>query len=547
VRLTNYQLDDPLSGVMALDLAATGRIVYSYLSNFIKQEEEIHILDGEQDRVIATDTERCIRILCVNCYSLCVRNVHISSDGTTVLYAAARDQPFYTVAINGNVRKRIDTIYQGALAPSGQRVISQAGKVVFTSSAPFGPTFAAQATDVYLMNLDGTGIQQVTRLGAVTSFASDAVIANNGTWIAFARTEPAGFTSSTQIWIVKPDGSNLRRISNGEADATSPSISADGTIVSFIQGGQVKRMSTVIDPLALPVLPNITKLTVSAAQNPILSADGTRIGFMLSPLSGLLASIYTAPSSGTLPFEQLTPVYTPRLLFSEGLLSAGGTALPSVGSLMTAYGVNLSPQEFSVAQGLPLSTKLGGIELLANLEPLPLQAVTPWQINAQISGARFAERVSFRVRDARLNASLDARAQVRDTAPEAIPMPTVSQPGFLLAAAVFPGTKTLADAAHPAAVNDTLEIYCFGLGVTNPLVEVGTASPASPLARAKVTPRLQIGGRDAEISFAGLVPGLAGVYQVNAKVPAGLSPGYQPLRWIEANGVVSGTSGVYVR
>jgi uncharacterized protein (TIGR03437 family) len=123
----------------------------------------------------------------------------------------------------------------------------------------------------------------------------------------------------------------------------------------------------------------------------------------------------------------------------------------------------------------------------------------------------------------------------------------VSQPGFLLAAAVFPGTKTLADAAHPAAVNDTLEIYCFGLGVTNPLVEVGTASPASPLARAKVTPRLQIGGRDAELSFAGLVPGLAGVYQVNAKVPAGLSPGYQPLRWIEANGVVSGTSGVYVR
>lgn len=125
-------------------------------------------------------------------------------------------------------------------------------------------------------------------------------------------------------------------------------------------------------------------------------------------------------------------------------------------------------------------------------------------------------------------------------------MPTVSQPGLLLSAAVFPGTKTLADSTHPAAAGDTLEIYCFGLGVTVPLVEAGVASP-SPPALAKVTPRLQIGGRDAEISFAGLAPGLAGVYQVNAQVPPGLAAGFQPLRWIAADRTASGTSGIYVR
>jgi uncharacterized protein (TIGR03437 family) len=117
---------------------------------------------------------------------------------------------------------------------------------------------------------------------------------------------------------------------------------------------------------------------------------------------------------------------------------------------------------------------------------------------------------------------------------------------LLLAAAVYPGTKALADSARPAAAGDTLELYCFGLGATDPVVQVGAASPTPP-ARARVVPRLQIGGRDAEISFAGLVPGLAGVYQVNAKVPAGLLPGYQPVRWLASDGVVSGTSGIYVR
>ena len=534
-RLTDYQGDDPLSGVMALDMSSAGRVVYTLLRNFITQEEEIRVIDGGPDRVVATDREGCPRIACVNCYSLCVRNVHITADGTTVRYAAARDFPFYTVTVAGSTRRRIDAVYQGALAPSGQRVISQAGKVVFTSAAPFGPTFAAAATDVYTMNLDGTAIQQVTRLPSAAVYASDAVIANNGTWIAFARAE----AQSTQIWIVRPDGTGLRRISEGGANAISPSISSDGAIVSFVQSGQVKAASTSLDAVT-----DITKFTVSAAQSPILSADGKRMGFLLGPPEGLPAAIYTAPVTAGVTFDRLTQVYAPRLLFIPGLVSAGGTSAPSVGSLMTAYGANLSREEFSVAQSLPLPLKLGGIELLANFEAMPLHAVTPWQINAQVAGSRIPGGVSFRVRDTNGDLSDAAVKLVVASAPEAIPMP--SPPGQLLAAAVFTGTRTLADAARPAAAGEVLEVYSFGLGETVPIVEAGAASPVPP-ARAKVTPRLQIGGRDAEITFAGLVPGLAGVYQVNARVPASLSAGYQPLRWIAADGSTTGTSGIWVR
>ena len=116
--------------------------------------------------------------------------------------------------------------------------------------------------------------------------------------------------------------------------------------------------------------------------------------------------------------------------------------------------------------------------------------------------------------------------------------------GPLLAAAVYPGTKILADGAHPAAAGDALEVYSLGLGLTTPRVEAGVASP---FATADVKPRVKIGPIEAEVSFAGLVPGLSGVYQVNIKVPGGLSPGYQPLRWINSDGSLSGTSGIHVR
>jgi Tol biopolymer transport system component len=84
------------------------------------------------------------------------------------------------------------------------------------------------------MNLDGTGIQQVTRFNAVTTYASDAVI-GNASWIAFVRTDAS---RDPQVWIVRPDGTGLRQLSDDGASANSPSLSADGASLAFIQNGQ---------------------------------------------------------------------------------------------------------------------------------------------------------------------------------------------------------------------------------------------------------------------------------------------------------------------
>ncbi|MEO8099411.1 MAG: hypothetical protein ABI811_17030 [Acidobacteriota bacterium] len=550
-RLTDYKNGENLfGGVTSVAYPGTGtRFAYTYTRATGSDEEEVHVLDysSGSDRTLVVDRDGCIKILCIECLTTCLRSLHMTADAGTVLYEAARNQPFYTIPSAGGTATRL-SIFEGSLAASGQRVISQTGKIVFTSAAPFGPTlgFAAQPVDVYTSNLNGSGIQQVTHLNDLNLRASDAVMSADGIWIAFQLTTQSGISAGTQVWAVRADGTGLRQLSDGGTNATTASISEDGSVVTFVQDSQVKQIPTAVPPFGLPVRAvEITKLTLSAPSRAVLSGDGKTAAFLLGPRGGLPAAIYLSPLGASRGFSQFTRVFAPRFLFPSGLVSAAGYAAPSVGSLMTAYGANLGNEELTVASAFPLPTSMGGFELLADLIPIPLQAVTPWQINAQLAQSRLPGTASFQVRTAD-GLSPDARVKVVATAPEAITMPSTGS-GNLLAAAVYPGTKTLADASHQATANDVLEIYALGLGATTPVIEAGVVSPSSPPAEAKIKPRLQIGGIDASISFAGLVPGLAGVYQVNAKVPSGLTAGYKLLEWVAADGSKTGTSGIYIK
>jgi len=84
---------------------------------------------------------------------------------------------------------------------------------------------------------------------------------------------------------------------------------------------------------------------------------------------------------------------------------------------------------------------------------------------------------------------------------------------------------------NPAQDGETLETDGTGLGATVPTVAAGSAAPSSPPARTILTPQARIGGVPAMVTFSGLVPGLVGVYQVNAIVPSGLRAGLQPIGW----------------
>jgi uncharacterized protein (TIGR03437 family) len=101
-------------------------------------------------------------------------------------------------------------------------------------------------------------------------------------------------------------------------------------------------------------------------------------------------------------------------------------------------------------------------------------------------------------------------------------------------------------AATPATRGKYVMILCTGLGaVTNQPATGGAVSNAS--AMTIETPTVTIGGVQASTNFAGLAPGYVGVYQVNALVPATITPGAAVPLSLSDGGVSSRTVTIAVQ
>jgi uncharacterized protein (TIGR03437 family) len=79
---------------------------------------------------------------------------------------------------------------------------------------------------------------------------------------------------------------------------------------------------------------------------------------------------------------------------------------------------------------------------------------------------------------------------------------------------------SLVTAANPAHPGEALIMYLEGMGSTNPTVESGYPAPSTaPFAPVNAQPIVTVGNQNAQIYYAGLSPGLVGVYQINFAVP----------------------------
>ena len=77
----------------------------------------------------------------------------------------------------------------------------------------------------------------------------------------------------------------------------------------------------------------------------------------------------------------------------------------------------------------------------------------------------------------------------------------------------------LATASNPIHPNDHITIYLTGMGQTLPKLPAGAPAPSDPLSSTLLPVTVTLGGMSLFVDFAGLAPGMVGVYQINALVP----------------------------
>lgn len=228
----------------------------------------------------------------------------------------------------------------------------------------------------------------------------------------------------------------------------------------------------------------------------------------------------------------------------KGIVNLGSyqTTLASNG-LISIFGQNLSSS--AVATGTPLPLILGGTCVTLNNVALPLFMTSATQINAQIPPGTAAGSFPLVVRSvANQAASASQQITVSKYAPAALVDPT----GQIL---LYHADGSYVNKKNPANRDEPLVMYAVGLGATTGgSVGSGTPSPASPLA---VSPTAAVYFGNPSwvqaaiiVDFAGLAPGMIGIYQLNLRVPGFHISGDSLLVTIRVGGVSSPSTGPVV-
>jgi len=216
------------------------------------------------------------------------------------------------------------------------------------------------------------------------------------------------------------------------------------------------------------------------------------------------------------------------------------------GEFVSIFGTNLASTT-QTAQNFPLPTNLGSVQVMVNGVAAPIDYVSATQINFVMP---FATPIFSFAQFQVINGSMPSNMVTLYTSGSAPGVFSLtSNSGKNFAPAVGPAAVTHADGslvtqASPAVAGETLVLYVTGLGAVSPPVADGAAAPSNPLSRA-VDTSIGIDIEDQNfnrytspsISYAGLAPGFAGLYQINFVVPTGVPTG---LQWVNV-----GTSTAY--
>jgi uncharacterized protein (TIGR03437 family) len=250
----------------------------------------------------------------------------------------------------------------------------------------------------------------------------------------------------------------------------------------------------------------------------LLGANGQSVlqvgtGTFYSLIVGLQAK--TTPASG---------VFIDPLKVWNAASYAPITNSVAPGEFVSIFGSGLASGVFTPSS-LPLPNNLGGVQVTVNGRLAPLSYVGPNQINFLMPYATSEAFATFQVTNNNVKSNL-VTLYTNLTAPGVF----TGTPSGIGVSAVLHANFTPVTQNSPALSGETVLLYLTGLGSVTPTVNDGAAASGTTLSNVDESIGIDLfdsSGNDlnANIPFAGLAPGFAGLYQINFTIPAGLAAG----------------------
>jgi uncharacterized protein (TIGR03437 family) len=220
------------------------------------------------------------------------------------------------------------------------------------------------------------------------------------------------------------------------------------------------------------------------------------------------------------------PAISPGGIIDGASFTAGRAVAP--GSIISIFG-NFLADATGQATQFPLPLGINGVAFSFDIPsagislPAHFHYVSPTQINLQVPW-EVANYPSATVKVIiNYTYSSEYTLNLAGYSPGFFAYPSGSS-----TAAALDLNYNVISASHPVLRGSPVALYLNGLGLVNNQPADGW--PATDASSTTVTmPTITIGGQPAQVTFSGLAPGYADLYQVNAIVPTGIGTGAQPV------------------
>lgn len=229
----------------------------------------------------------------------------------------------------------------------------------------------------------------------------------------------------------------------------------------------------------------------------------------------------TLEITGAIPETAATPILAALPLSA---VSFARDQPVSLGAYAALFGSQLAGA-LTVADRLPLPDTLDQTSVFIGGTPMPLLFASGGQINGIVPFDLTSGRLHSLLVQRGVTLSAPLQVLIVEAQPALFSKNSSGSGQGLIERVSSDGSRSVAEAGTPARPGDVLVIYASGLGPVSGEVNAADASPTSPLAETLEPVTILVGGIQVAVSFAGLTPGFAGLYQVNAALPAGAPVG----------------------